>query len=148
MPVISERNAEGSDSDQIGDKRPVTFADQVPASSTQKITYDVPKDATIEHAQVRIYQGAELDLQLQIYIDQGEDEGSTDVIRTVGKDYIDGDDDDYPFDLSMPIERGDTLVLEATNNDGSNAYDYRVNMEFERAGGAMRPLAMLKEVFM
>lgn len=139
MPVISERNATGSNSDQVGDRRGVTFADQVPAGATNRtLTYTIPRDATVERVQVRIYDGAQLDLELSPYISQGADEGRTDVIRTVGKDYIDGDDDVYEWDVSLPVERGDELVWSATNNDGSNAYDYRAIVDVEHGGGLRR----------
>lgn len=143
MAVISDRNATGQ-SDEPRDG--VTLSDQVPASTTgQEVTYEVDSDATIERIQIRIYEGAELDLQLEPI--RRTTEGATPdqpLLEYAGKSYIDGDDDVYEFVVSEAIHNGEKIVIKATNNDGSNAYDYRVNVDVDYHGGSGRgPLSFL-----
>lgn len=127
------------ETNQSGDRRGVTISDRVPAGATnRKMRYRVPRDGTVEAFSLRIYSGAELDLEIKPYVVQKADEGQTDLIRMVGKDHLDGDDDVYRFDTSVPVEQGDEIVLSATNQDGSNAYDYRSNIEIDHAGGLSR----------
>jgi len=135
MPVITDRS---SSPESVPDKEAISLSDQVAAGSTQTLTYKVPEEATVERFAVRIYVGAELDLEIDPYIKTDGNEPNRTLIDLVGKQYIDGDDDRYEFDLSRSIPDSAEIVLEATNNDGSNAYDYRANLEIDYASGASR----------
>lgn len=135
MSVISGRN-QSTRSD--GDKEGVTLSDRVPANTTdQEVTLEITQEATIERMSVRIYTGAELSLELYPFI-RRDDNSTQPVIEMVGKSYVDGDDDYHEWDLSRGLEAGDELVIQATNNDGSNAYDYRVNVDIDYANGLSR----------
>ena len=124
---------------QSGDRRGVTISDRVPAGATgRKMRYSIPKSGTVESVSVRIYEGAELDLELTPYIDHEGDDGTTDLITQVGKEHIDGDDDVYRYSVSLPVSREDTLVISATNQSDQYDYDYRVNVEIDFAGGSGR----------
>lgn len=148
MPVISGRSESGELDDP---KEGVTLGDRVPAGATeQRMEFEVLADATVEQFSVRIYQGAQLDLQLEVFIERKINESRTrrdDIVEMVGKEYIDGDDDVYEWDVSQPIEEEDKLVILATNNDGSNAYDYRANFDVDYEGGVSRGLSRLLGVF-
>lgn len=133
MSVISGRS-ETVEQEREG----LTLSDHVPAGATdQEVSVKIPQSATVERLSVRIYTGAELDLELYPYI-QREDGTRQPLLELVGKEYIDGDDDLYEWTLSRPIESGDEITISATNNDGSNAYDYRANLDLEYAGGLSR----------
>lgn len=131
----------------------LTFARQVPAGESDQLAHEVEEPATVESVQTRIYQGAENTLRLRLYhIADGsrsrliEHVGDPDAGGGGTKDYIDGDDDDYRWDVSVPVERGDTLVVDHENTDGSNAHNYRVNMDVDHLGGSGRLLAGLRSV--
>ena len=125
--------------EQSGDRRGVTISDRVPAGATgRKMEYRIPKSGTVESVSFRIYEGAELDLEITPYIDHEGDDGTTDLITQVGKDHIDGDDDVYSFSVSVPVSREDTLVISATNQNSQYDYDYRANVEIDFAGGSNR----------
>lgn len=135
MSVISGRSSEP---DSVPDKEAVSFSDHVPAGDSTELTLTLPADATVERLAVRIYTGAELDLQLRAEVQQGENAPARPLVQHVGKDYIDGDDDFHEWDLSQSVEEGDAIVITAENNDGSNAYDFRANMDIDYASGGLR----------
>ena len=116
---------------------PISFGEEVPAASTERIRHEVEHDATIEKVGIRIYRGAELDVRVRVEVHkQWGNEYSA--IEQEGKGFIDGDDDRYLFSLAEPVEEGDEVVIEVENRDGSNAYDARVNVELDRFGGVER----------
>lgn len=128
----------------------LTFARQVPASEDDRLAYEVQDDATVEGVTARIYPGAENTLHLRVkHIPVS---GSpTPLVETVdsdgnGKDYIDGDDDSWTWQPSVPVEKGDVLVVEHENTDGSNAHNYRVNMNIDYMNGRDRALSALKSL--
>lgn len=128
----------------------VTIARTVPAGESDRIEWTVPQDATVEAASARIYTGAENTLRLKLkhrpataseqqLVVPAEGDGD-------GKDYIDGDDDDWSWNLSVPVEKGDTLVVEHNNTDGTNAHNYRVNIDVDYMGGVERAVAGIGEL--
>lgn len=139
MPLISDRNQTAESSEP---KDGFTLSDQVPAGATdQETSLEVDQAATVERLSIRIYPGAQLDLELRPVVRQ--ERGNTsdqNLIEYAGKEYIDGDDEQYHWDLSVPIEQGDKIVIQATNRDGSNAYDYRANLDIDYQGGSSRGL--------
>lgn len=125
----------------------LTFARQVPANEDDRVAYEIREDATVEDVQARIYQGAENTLRLNIQhiptsgspvsIVEPADDGD-------GKGWIDGDDDDYRWSVSVPVERGDELVVDYENRDANNAHNFRVNMDIDYMGGTERLIAGIK----
>lgn len=131
-------------------KNGLTFARQVPATESDRLEHEVQQAATVEGVTIRIYTGAENTLRLTVkhrpasgsealLVDTVEDGGD-------GKDYIDGDDERYQWDVSHPVEKGDVLVVEHDNTDGSNAHNYRVNMDIDYMGGTERLFAGIKSL--
>jgi hypothetical protein len=119
------------------DRDAYSIAESVAAGATSEQTIELPADATIERVQVRIYVGAELDLELQPII---RDDTGTErpIVKFGGKNYIDGDDDFYQFSPSKPVKDNEEIVIRATNNDATVALDYRVNLDVDYAGGVER----------
>lgn len=140
MSIISDRN---TTAESDGDRDGMTIGDHVPAGATGReasITLDAP--ATIEHLSVRIYQGAQLDLELRPVV-RHKDNTEQPLLEYAGKTYVDGDDDRWDWPLSKSIEEEEEIVIYATNRDGSNAYDYRVNVAIDYHGGSSRNLVSL-----
>lgn len=109
-------------------------------------SYTVEAPATLRDPAVRIYTGAQLDLQLRLYIVR--ESGQRDPwVQLEGKEYLDGDDDLYTWPTSeIAIEDGEKIMIQADNNDGTNPYDYRVTWTEDREGGASRFLAGLRSL--
>jgi len=127
------------------DKNGISFGATVPATEIRRLTYDVTNDATVESASVRIYRGAENTLQLRLkhLPEQG---APSDLVETVGpKQYIDGDDERYDWNLGVPVEDGSVVVVEAENTDGINAHNFRVNVDLDYLGGTERAVRGLAE---
>jgi len=103
--------------------------------NVETYSYTTGKDATVEQVDVRIYPGAGLALRLEILKKDDQTDVTTPIVRTRGKDYLDGDDDTYSFDLSEPIKEDDQIVVRAANLADSNEYNFRVNFDIDERGG-------------
>lgn len=125
-------------------RTPVTLSEQVAAGATASdVSYTVPADATIEKFQVRIYEGAELDLQVRPQVLEQGSAQPTPLVDIAGKSYIDGDDDLFTWELSRPVEEGAEIRMRSKNLDGTNPYDYRANLELNNVGGTDGTLSQL-----
>jgi len=122
-----------------------TIAKQVPAATEGKETVDVESDGTIEALKLRVYSGAENTLRLRPQIDRrGHYE---DIISYGGKSFVDGDDDVWEWDLSVPIEAQEEIVIRHDNTDGSNAHNYRATVDVDYWGGTRRAISAFRGLF-
>jgi len=113
----------------------------VPAGVKGELTERIRGDCTIERASLRIYIGAQLDLEIRPMIERAGVGGIREpLIRycSGGKQYIDGDDDVYNWILSIPLEVDDKIVLAYSNNDVVNDYDFAFDFEVDYLGGVYR----------
>lgn len=115
--------------------RGLSFSTTVSAGASDKNRYTVPKDATIEKLSIRIYPGAETDLEIAPEIIKFQTDTVENLVRFEGKQFVDGDDDIFTWDLSVPVEKDDIIQVRANNQDDSNPYDYRVNLDIDERGG-------------
>jgi len=115
------------------------FATGVPAGESKELTHEINDPATIEGVDVRIYRGAELDLQLVPFARFGGDDApKTPLVTLIGKDYIDGDGDEFNFTLSESVTPGDVVGVEVENVSTEFDYDFAVDMDLDHEGGATR----------
>lgn len=114
-----------------------SFSVQVAAASSGTMDQKMGADGTVERIRLRIYTGAQLGLHLVPYIlrPNGVRE---DLVRMVGKAFIDGDDDHYDFYISKPVYRDEKICVDYWNDDAVNAYDFRMDVEVDHAGGPYR----------
>lgn len=140
MSVISARNA---DAEGDAGRDGITLSDHVIAGATdQEVSISVDAGATIERVAARIYDGPQLDLELRPMIKTNDNQYRP-LLEYGGKQYIDGDDDVYEWAVAQSIEAGEEIVVKATNQDGSNAYDYRMNFDLEYEGGVGRAISSI-----
>lgn len=121
----------------------IRFADSVGPDETVTETYQVDRDATVERVVVRIYRGAELDLQVRPFVDTDRAEDrrrEQNIVTFVGKDFVDGDGDKWEFSTADPVEDGQYLGVEVTNQDAEYAYDYSVTMTLDYENGTERSI--------
>lgn len=97
--------------------------------------YTVTKDATVEAVNVRIYSGAGLALRLEILKVDDQTGTESPLVRTVGKPFIDGDDEDYKWSISESLKRNDKIRVRATNLADSEEFNFRVNADVDERGG-------------
>ncbi|ELZ87491.1 hypothetical protein C453_04034 [Haloferax elongans ATCC BAA-1513] len=134
-------------------KSSLRFAGNVGPDDVETETYTAQQDATVEEVAVRIYQGPRLDLRVVPFLERGEPgyRERVPLVELRGKDYVDGDNDYWIFPTSEAVREGEVLGVEVRNVDGSNTYDYAVDMVIDRAGGMARPvesfLSRLRRVF-
>ncbi len=116
----------------------VRFAGEVDPGDTETLEYDLPEAATVTELRIRIYEGPQLDLHITPYAERGDPESRRDrtpLITTVGKDYVDGEDDDWVFHVNEDLDRLDSLVIEAENKDPTHPYNFAVQATLSRGGG-------------
>lgn len=113
-----------------------TIAQQVPASGSGFVAVPASKDGTVESLKVRVYAGAENTLKLR---PQVKADGSfTDLLDYAGKDWLDGDDDTWEWQLSHPVERGHEVGIRYDNTDPNNPHNFRAVVDVDYLGGAGR----------
>lgn len=108
----------------------LSFGKNVPAIASGEQKHQVDRAGSIERVELRIYTGAELDLDLELYVDPTEGNRRA-IVELEGKTTIDGDDDKYVWHPSHPFEEDDEIVVKFENQDTNNDYDYRVNMDID-----------------
>lgn len=121
----------------IGVTKPISLGAQVAASSTEIETYTFEADGVLQGKLIiRIYAGPELALRIYPKIVRKSDVEEH-LIHYMGeKDYIDGDDDFFEWEIHKIVKRGDKLEVAATNANASYAYDYRLNCSVNYVGEA------------
>lgn len=107
------------------------FAEQVSAGSTSSLEHEVREPSTIERLIIRIYPGAELDLRVKPYVEIGGDGPKVPLLTYEGKEYVDGDDDKWEFDLVESVDPGDKVGVEVTNVNSNYAYDYAAHISLD-----------------
>jgi hypothetical protein len=127
----------------MGDVLSRRFATEVAAGERQVLETEVEADATVEQVDVRFYPGSRLELELRPFI-RTKRGNQIDLIDTVGRDVVVGDNDFFQFDVVEQAEEGATLAVEAVNNDPSNSYNFAVDIRVDRTAGLSRAIT---EVF-
>lgn len=107
------------------------FAERVGADSTESFEHEIREESTIERLVVRIYPGAELDLRVRPYRKVAEDGPREPLITYEGKQYIDGDDDKWQFDLVEEAEPGDYVGVEVENVNTQYGYDFAAHVSLD-----------------
>jgi len=129
------------------DRKSHRFSTSVASDDTEELTATAQADATVEQVAVRFYSGPRLDLHVKPFIRRQVTPNRTtteDVVELHGKEYIDGNDDLWVFDVSKTVEEDDEFGVEVTNTDtDGNDYDFVADMELDRAGGPNRPFSGL-----
>lgn len=128
----------------IDNRRSLRFSDRTSPSTVDEAMRMIQQDATVEHVSVRIYEGAQLDLQIEPYVKSGGSIFS--LIDYEGKEYVDGDDDVWEFHVSESVREEDYVGVKVTNTSGNYAYDWSVDVCLDRAGGARRALHAIKSL--
>ncbi len=132
------------------DRRSIRFAEGVGPDSSIVETYEVDRDLTVEQLRVRIYRGAELDLEVSPFVDRekaDDRQRREPLIVYRGSEYIAGDGDTFVFPVSVSVEEGQQLGVKVVNQDDTYSYDFSVDMTVDPAGGSSRLVSLLGGVF-
>lgn len=123
-----------------------SLAKQVPAATEDEVSIPLDGPATVESLMLRIYVGAENTLRLRPM--KKKNNGYEDLLDYAddGKHYVDGDDDVWEWDLSVPVGEDEEIVIRYDNRDGSNAHNFRANLDVDYFGGTKRVLEAVKGV--
>lgn len=112
------------------------FRAQQALNTTSDYEKAIRANCTITSVKIRIYDGPELALRLQMFIRDASGNLAS-VLQysasTGAKNYIDGNDDEFVFDVRVPARVGDTLVVRANNTSATYAYDFSVDIEVDYA---------------
>jgi hypothetical protein len=107
------------------------FSAPVAAGTTVELTQLIDQAGVIVEHFVRIYDGPETTLQYESFIEDPKGNRMS-IIKyasgTGAKNYLDGNDDEFNFQIRVPVRRGDTLVVKVTN---ASAFDYDAHASME-----------------
>lgn len=113
-------------------EKPISLTDDVPGGETVEKRHEFEDDATLEQIWARNYIGHEFDLRYKFRLErQG---GRTEsLIDHLGKRFLTGDDDIHDPSIRVEVDRGDTLVIQAENDDPDHLYhaNARVHVDHE-----------------
>jgi len=109
-------------------------SESVSPNTTGENSISLTADATVERVQVRIYTGAELDLELEPVV-RTNSGNERPIVKLNGKSVLDGDDDFYEFVPSKPVQDNDEIVIKHENKSGTTTLDYRVNVDVDYRNG-------------
>ena len=121
------------------DKEVIAFRASVPPLTQVKFSERVKGAATIVSVMARFYSGQQLALKVRpCVLAQGNK--LTDLITyPEGTDqYLSGDDDVLPFEMSIPVRNDDELVVFAHNTDDNDAYTLVLYVTLDYMGGSSR----------
>lgn len=118
-------------------KTSIRFSRSIDPGQTENLTKSVPSDATVESLTMRFYPGTELAVSVLPY-KQNDRGDRIPLIDLVGRQRVVGHDDTPEFEISEPVERGDTVGVEIVNNSADYSYDISVDMDLDYAGGVER----------
>jgi hypothetical protein len=120
-------------------KTVIRFALNVAAGASGTLTYNIRKPCTIEGMHVRFYFGNQLSVRVNPYLLKTKERQYNIIDFPAGtKKYIDGEDESLDYNVSVPCDVDDEIVIEYTNTDGANGYDIAVSFELDFMGGALR----------
>ena len=116
------------------------FASQVAGGGSEEHTHKMQEDATVEQVTVRFYPGPRRDLHITPFVERESTrrKDRQDLVELHGKDYIDGDNDLWVFDVSHEVEKGDTIGVHADNVEPDHDYDFICDVAVDYAGGTSR----------
>jgi hypothetical protein len=123
-----------------------TIAQEVAAGASGELAVDVDAAGTLEGLKLRIYAGAENTLQLR---PQRKTNGGYENLLAYGNDgkhYVDGDDDVWEWDLSIPVQKDDAIVVRYENTDANNPHNFRAVTEIDHLNGVERAARAVKGV--
>jgi len=119
-------------------KNGLSIAREVSPDTSGYEGVEMERDGTVESVSVRIYQGAENTLRLRVL--RVRDGSQIQIVQLHGKEWIDGDDDVYRWEVSEPVEQGDEIVVQFNNSDVDNSHNFRLNVDVDYAKGTSRSI--------
>lgn len=129
MPISSQDERQDS----------VRFSGTVEPGKKEELTYDISKGARVEELRVRIYRGAELDLEVFPFIERGAGRREP-LVTLAGREAIVGDADFFEFPVSVPVDEPQKVGVEAKHVGSEFPLDYQVTMVLDYEGGVDRGL--------
>lgn len=126
----------------MNSKRALSFGDTLSGGDRTTKKDQIEANATVEGISIRIYPtpggNVEIgDTTLRVTPSVRKEQTSTEenLIRFNGKPFVDGDIDVFTFDVSIPVEEDDTIVVDAVNPEGNGDFDFRANVEIDYRNG-------------
>lgn len=107
-------------------KEVISFRKKILAGEKGILSERIKADGTVETIRVRFYIGQELYLKVMPYIRHRGNKVEY-PITVVGGDYwLTGDDDNFVFDVVIPVNNDDEFVVEFEN---TSSYDYNLAVD-------------------
>jgi hypothetical protein len=113
----------------------IRFSETIPPGESKTLSYELPDDARIEEVSVRMYRGAELDLEVFPFLER--EEGRREPLVTFrGREVVVGDNDHFDFLISQPVRESDEIGIEAEHTGSDFQLDVQVTMVLDYRNGS------------
>lgn len=123
----------------VNKKETIAFIKNIAASTDLKLSERVKGEGTIEKFTVRFYPGQERSLQVRAtVIHKGNKTEDLVTYPEGGENYLSGDDDSLSFNIVIPVENDDEIVLYVKNIDATYEYTLVAYIEIDYFGGKNR----------
>jgi len=110
-------------------KEPIVFKAVIAPGETKKFSERIKGDGTIEQMKVRFFQGQQKSLLVRPYVLHKGNKIEDLITYPEGTDtYLSGDNDYLEFDLVVPVENDDQLVIWVQNVDPDALDPYTLNL--------------------
>lgn len=107
----------------------VTFRKTIPPNTTDVLAERVKENGYVEQVYLRFYRGQEMSLEVTPFVEhKGRQIDHFFTYPSTAKEYLTGDDDEFSYPVTLPIEYDDFLKVKVRNKDLEYEYDLVVDM--------------------
>jgi hypothetical protein len=123
----------------VNKKETILFNKVIPANTQGKISERIKMEGTVERVEVRFYRGQQKALQIiPVVLHKGQKSEPLITFPEGTDGYLAGDDDNFKFDIVIPIENDDEVVIYYKNTDLTYDYTLMVHVSIDYYGGKNR----------
>lgn len=119
-------------------KEVALFRKKLDPLETIELVERVKDKGTLEKVKIRFYMGQEMNLKVTVYIKHTGNRIEQIFTSALNDYWVAGDDDEFVFDVIVPIYYDDEIVVKAINQNATYAYDMVVDINIDYYQGTDR----------
>jgi hypothetical protein len=121
-------------------KEIITFREIIPPNTLQDLQFSerIKADGTIETIKVRFYKGQQKSLQVYPFVRHKGNKDESLITYSGSTNHLSGDDDYFIYDVVVPVENDDQMIIFVKNVDPTYSYTMVVDVAIDYYGGKDR----------
>jgi hypothetical protein len=121
-------------------KEIITFREVIPANTLQTLEFKerIKANGTIETVKVRFYKGQQKALEVYPFVRHKGNKDESLITYSGSTSHLSGDDDYFIYDVVVPVENDDQMMIHVKNIDPTYAYTMVVDVAVDYYGGKDR----------